>query len=112
MISSKSRVEFESFLKTIGDNSTSDGNYYDKSTQKAWLSWQASESRKVSNEPIAEAIKYAAMAGDLILIGALCRLLTEPRIDTFNKLSSMLHGISDTLAVQELYDWVLWNQRG
>lgn len=64
----------------------------------------------MNNEPIAEAIKYAAMAGDLILIGALCRLLTEPSIDTFNKLSSMLHGISDTLAVQELHDWVLENQ--
>lgn len=112
MSNNKSRVEFEGFLKTIGDNSSSDGDYYDKSTQKAWLSWQASESRKTDNEPIAEAIKCAAMAGDLILIGALCRLLTEPKIDTFNKLSSMLHGISDTLTVQDLHDWVLWNQRG
>ena len=65
----------------------------------------------MSNEPIAEAIKYAAMARDLILIGALCLLLTEPKIDTFNKLSSMLHGISDTLAVQDLYDWVLDNEK-
>jgi hypothetical protein len=65
----------------------------------------------MNNEPIAEAIKYAAVVNDLILIGALCRLLTHPCMETFNKLSPRLHGISDTLAVQDLHDWVMANKK-
>lgn len=66
----------------------------------------------MNNEPIAEAIKFAVVANDLILVGALCRLLANPSMDIFNKLSSSLRAVSDTLAVQDLYDWVLENKKG
>lgn len=61
----------------------------------------------MNNQPIAEAIKYAVVANDLCLIGDLCRLLEKPCAVAFNKLSSRLHAVSDTLAVQELHDWVM-----
>ncbi len=60
----------------------------------------------MKNEPIAEAIKYAAFANDLILIGELCKLLKNPCTDRFNRISQRLHSVSDTLAVQDLRDWV------
>lgn len=63
----------------------------------------------MNNQPIAEAIKYAVVANDMILIGALCRLLEKPCAVAFNKLSSRLHDVSDTLAVQDLHDWVMAN---
>ena len=63
----------------------------------------------MNNEPIAEAIKYAVVANDLSLVGDLCKLLAKPSMDKFHKLSKRLCDISDFLAVQDLYDWVLEN---
>jgi hypothetical protein len=64
----------------------------------------------MNNQPISEAIKYAVVANDMCLVGDLCRLLEKPCAVAFNKLSSRLHAVSDTLAVQELHDWVLNNK--
>lgn len=66
----------------------------------------------MNNEPIAEAIKYAAMVNDLSLIGDLCKLLAKPSMDKFNAISKRILDVSDTLAVQDLYDWVLENKKG
>lgn len=66
----------------------------------------------MNNEPIAEAIKYAAMANDLCLVGDLCKLLAKPSVDKFSSLSKRLLDVSDTLAVQDLCDWVSENKKG
>lgn len=66
----------------------------------------------MNNEPIAEAIKYAVAANDLCLVGDLCKLLAKSSIDKFSGLSKRLLDVSDTLAVQDLYDWVLDNEKG
>lgn len=66
----------------------------------------------MNNEPIAEAIKYAVVANDLCLVGDLCKLLAKQSMDKFNAISKRLLDVSDTLAVQDLYDWVLENKKG